>query len=429
MSYTYLLFFLIFSISFIWDFEKTIMIYTPLKLIFHSGIYLIDASFSLNLDLAISFVAIVVYCFYASKYRAYKMPQWMLCSGVIYCIGLFIYGGYPRFAPHTFFYEPITAILYIFVLFKVINRKTQLKQLLSGFVVVSLILVLDGIIDVIFGVNIITSLESILGGERFDLSDNVISRAEVPRTTSFMLHSISMGTLSVFLWEVFILLSLEYSTFIKNDWKFKLAILTLPVCMVFSNSRTTILTLLCSLPIFLRQNKLSKDITIFVLVSVVAIGLLYQDYFLWLYKSLFYESQMDIGGSTTELRERQLEIALYYFFEKPVFGQGIDFDLLKFEEQRDVMGMESVWFGLMFKRGFVGLCTYVLPIFISSFYLIKYNKILGVFVLSWLTSITFSTQMGLSIFFYFFTVFTFYKIIEIKKHNNGLVYHYTSIQC
>lgn len=416
MSIIYLLILIIVFLALNKNYEKTVILYAPFKLMLHRGILLYDGSMAIILDMVISAFVLLLYMTRRNKYRDYTIPNFIVLGGLIFCIGEFIHGLNPRFALNIFFYEPIATFTYAYVLFKIIRNKEQLSQLIKGFMIVGAILVIDAVIDVTTGYNIITEIEKTQGGNRFWISENDVNRAGMARTTSFMPHSIAMGNIAVFIWGIVVTIMLRYPEYIKTKKSLLYFVLIgLPVCMLFANSRTTILTAICFAPFFLKKKMIFSKMGMVLFIAVLGIIAINYSYFEWMYNSIFNESSVDVSGSTTDLRERQFDIALYYFLENPLTGKGVDFNVLDYENQNDAMGMESVWFILFMLKGLVGVVSYVYFILTGFVSFLKYNKTFWLFTLAWLVSITFSSQEGVSLFLYCIFILMSYKIYTLNE--------------
>ena len=416
MSILYLFIFLVVAVSLLRDFDKTVVYYAPFKLILHSGIRLYDASFAVNLDMAISVVAFLVFLTRYAKYKNSYIPKFITWGAIVFCMGVFVHGMNPRFAFNIFFYEPITTFAFFYVLFKVVRTENQLSKLIKGFMIVGAIMIFDAIIDVVFDYNIIIEIEKAQGGNRLWISDNDVYRAGMIRTTSFMPHSIAMGTIAVFIWSIVIVIMFRFPKYLNvSRGLLYLVVIGLPICMLFSNSRTTILTALCFAPLFLKRDHMFSIKGFVIFVGLVVLVIVNSTYFEWMYNSIFYESSVDVAGSTTDLRSRQFDIALFYFLQNPLTGMGVDFNVLNYENQFDAMGMESVWFTLFMLQGLVGVVTYVYFIFTGLVSFLKYNKIFWLFTLAWIVNITFSSQDGVSMFLYSIFILLSYKLYYFEK--------------
>lgn len=417
MSILYLLIFLLVVFSLSRDFDKTVVYYAPFKLILHDGILLYDASFAVNLDMAISAVVFLVFFTRRARYKNSYIPKFIMWGAIVFCMGVFVHGLNPRFAFNIFFYEPICTFSFIYVLFKIVRTKRQLSKLIKGFMLVGVILIFDAVIDVIFGYNIITEIEKAQGGDRLIISVNDVNRAGMIRTTSFMPHSIAMGTIAVFIWSIVIVTMFRFPQYLNvNKGLLFLIVFGLPVCMMFANSRTTILTALCFAPLFLKKDFLFSEKGFILLVGLVALVVANLTYFEWMYNSIFNEKSVDVSGSTTDLRERQLTIAMFYFLQSPLTGMGVDFNVLDYENQYDAMGMESEWFTLFMLRGLVGVVTYVYFILTGLVSFLKYNKIFWLFTPAWLVTITLSSQQAVSMFLYCIFILLSYKLYYFENN-------------
>lgn len=400
MSILYLLVFLFVVFCFINDFKKSLIIYAPFKLVFHNYICLYDLGQYITLDLAIS---LVVFFLYIKKYGMnFSVPNYLKIAGIIYCISSIIYGCNPRFAINLVLYEPITAVMYVFMLYKIVNNKSDLLLIINSLVVVALILCFDGVIDIVFKYNPIISIEQMAAGEHFWHSENDITRAGMDRTTSFMPHSISMGSLAALLMGTFMIIYLKFSEFRKNRMLL-LSLLLLPIIIVFSNSRTPLLTFVCFLPL-LFTFKVSMNTKLLMIMGGLVCLYMFFDYFVWMYNSIFNESKVEVAGSDTDLRQRQLELAIFYFLKEPIFGMGNQFQILNFENANDAAGMESVWFQLLYLQGIVGTGSYIVMLISGIRSAWVNNKQFLFFVMAWIAAITFSSQVGLSIFLFMLVI-------------------------
>lgn len=398
MSYLYLILFVTISVLFIRDFKRTLILYAPFKLMFHSSIFLYDASQGLTLDLLISFVALIVYI-NRFGWRIANVSKMLHTALVVYTISLVIYGINPKFALFRIvLYEPITAVCYALMLYSVLTTKKDLIMLLKAFCFVGCILVVDGMIDITTGINPIIEIEKSQAGERFIHSDNEMMRAGMKRTTSFMPHSISMGVLAALLWGIFAILYLQFKS-VQRKKLILFCLITLPLIVIFSNSRTPLITIACFVPLILSR-KVSKWKKILLLLIAIACLFTFSNYFQWMYDSVFNEEKIDVSGSTTDLRSRQLELALFYFSKEPLLGMGNDFQILNFESVNDAAGMESVWFQLLYLQGIIGTGAYIFLIIAGLIRVIKSNRNFICFVLAWIAAITFSSQVGLSIYMF-----------------------------
>lgn len=416
-SIVYFFIFLIVVFSLNRNFEKTIIYYAPFKLILHRYIFLYDGSFAIILDMAISLIALMLYVSKSKKYRDSYIPGFIVFGGLIFCIGSFIHGLNPRFALNIFFYEPIATFSYVYMLFKVIRSEYQLSDLIKGFIIVGAILIFDAAIDVIFHYNVITELEKSQGGDRLWISQNDVNRAGMIRTTSFMPHSIAMGTIAVFIWAIVVIVFFRYPRYLLVNKKLLyLVIVGLPVCMLLANSRTTILTALCFTPLFFKRNFIFSKKGLALLIGLFALVIANSSYFEWMYNSIFHEDSVNVAGSTTDLRERQFEIAIYYFLDNPLLGQGVDFNVLDYEKKENAMGMESVWFMIFMLEGLVGVVCYVYLILTGLFSFLKFNKIFWMFTIAWLINITFSSQEGVSMFLYCIFILLSYKLYYFENN-------------
>ena len=106
-------------------------------------------------------------------------------------------------------------------------------------------------------------------------------------------------------------------------------------------------------------------------------------------------------GSTTDLRRRQFDIASYYMMKHPFLGNGQTFNVMNHVSENVILGMESVWFPIMMQQGLVGVAGYITLIVTTAIYFFRSKQHLYLFfVVSWVATITMSSQVGLSIFLF-----------------------------
>ena len=89
-----------------------------------------------------------------------------------------------------------------------------------------------------------------------------------------------------------------------------------------ANSRATILALVFGL---LQFDYIRKPKTLLIAFSIFLIMVLpFSDYILNVYHSIFdFTGNYDVGGSSMDMRMRQLDISLFLFLQNPIFGGGL----------------------------------------------------------------------------------------------------------
>lgn len=94
-----------------------------------------------------------------------------------------------------------------------------------------------------------------------------------------------------------------------------------------ANSRATILALVFGL---LQFDYIRKPKTLLIAFSIFLIMVLpFSDYILNVYHSIFdFTGNYDVGGSSMDMRMRQLDISLFLFLQKPYIWWWLEYDLL-----------------------------------------------------------------------------------------------------
>lgn len=402
MSILYLAIFLFVSFCFYNDFKRTLILYAPFKLVLHTGILLVDSSTSIILDLPISSVALFLFFFNTQKRTVLKshLPNVLLWGWSVYLLSMLLYSFNPKFKITILLNPLIMYFAYSYMLFIIIRTKKQMELLFKGFIAVSLVLFADAFIDVLTGHNLIIAIEESQAGTHFWHSDNAVVRAGLSRTTSFMPHSLTMGCLAALLWGVLYLIG--FRSKIKINTSITLfTMFGLIFCILFSNSRSSIIAFVALLPVLFDYKSLSFNKIFLIAASFVIVFFFFGDYILWIFNSIFNEDKVDVMGSTTDLRRRQFDIASYYMMKHPFLGNGQTFNVMNHVSENVILGMESVWFPIMMQQGLVGVAGYITLIVTTAIYFFRSKQHLYLFfVVSWVATITMSSQVGLSIFLF-----------------------------
>ena len=406
---------LIFVCCFV-NFKRTVLIYAPLKLLFHNGILIIDNnSGSITLDGAISTIIILFFVLiYARKHNLtqfiFKIPL------ILYSLHLAVYYLHPDIRIPRLMMEWADEVGFTIVFYYMLNSKYSISLFVKYFIIVAYILMINGFLELIMGYNPLREVIEANSGSRLWWSDNSVARFGMPRITSFMPHSISFGfTCTIFI--VFLLFVIvecpQYIRWNTGSVYFLLALLFIGV--ILSNSRTSLLGLTGGIFLFINKKTFSGKRGIIIITGVGLFLLFFQGYLQFMYDTIFNENKVDVQGSTSELRDSQFSIALYYLLESPLLGMGYAFDITKYQTLKDVEGMESIWFILMYKHGLLGILTYsYLFIFcFLKFIKLSYYKYIISFLIMWLISITFSSQVGYELSLYFLIIVI--VILQIEK--------------
>lgn len=381
-----------------------------MKILFHSQIMLVDAAIFVTFDAAVSLM--LLFCYLRSKKTVLSFPlKWPF---IVYGISCIIYSIYPSISIgqiQTIFSE----LVFTYIFYQVLTSKKDLSYTIKYFVIIGYLLMVNGLIDWGTNFNPIEEIMKANAGDRYWVSTNNVARFGFSRTTSFMPHSISFGVVCAMLIYLMIFIVLNELKLASTNITY-LLILLLLIGVILSNSRTPLITLAAGAVAFVGLKLFKGSRGGIILILLISFYFVFGDYIQYLVDSVLHEEKINAQGSSTQLRSRQLEAALYYYYKNPVFGAGDKFNILKFEDESDVMGMESVWFGVMYRRGSVGIAAHLF-LYLGLFWLFrqsKYYKYLFFFIVMWLCACTFSTLPGLDLGFFLCILIVIYKSSLLK---------------
>lgn len=154
------------------------------------------------------------------------------------------------------------------------------------------------------------------------------------------------------------------------------------------------------------DNQLITD-TIFLIMVLP-----FSDYILNVYHSIFdFTGNYDVGGSSMDMRMRQLDISLFLFLQNPIFGGGLSmiYYLMTDISIPELAGAESQLFYLLIERGLLGILGYLWLIISMCKLLPSYRKFNMVFVGIWVLASFVSLTVGLYINFPIIFLLIIYK--------------------
>lgn len=425
MSFLYVIVFCLFIFGAISNFKKTILLWVPLKLVFHSGIYLFDnSSGRFTLNGAVSFFLMTYFFIFIRKRENEKYI--FTIPFLLYLLHLCLFYFYPRlhipFFISTFSNELGMAIVFFYCL----KEKDDIDFVVKCFMIIGYILMVNGFIELLFSYNPIYEIFRSNGGIRFWWSENTVMRFGMPRITSFMPHAISFGTTCNILIILFAYLLVEHPEYLqKKIIHTYLLLIMLLGGVILSNSRTCLAALVAGLLFFIRYKTFKGIRGFFTILIILVFIFVFSDYLQFMYDTVFHEDQVDVQGSTSELRKSQFEVSLFLLLQSPVCGNGIDYIVQGNYGSSQVAGMESVWFPIMYQSGLLGVFTYLF-LYLYIIYRLKsipdYRYILS-FLLMWIISFSLSSQVGFGKSLYFYLIIILiYRISSFttrKEYLNG----------
>lgn len=313
--------------------------------------------------------------------------------------------------------EILSNYIIIVLMWKYIVGKEDVVFILKGFTFLLVLLCVYGIFEKIFHVNPLIEYEIGLNPEGRSLnwrySDD--NRLGMGRVQSAVAHPIGFG--------IYICAYLYITWYIKIC---KIKIWSLPVllqtvvfilafsCLFFINTRSPLIYLIIiSFPYFNIKKKYMLNAFKFVFAFsplLVIIIVPYFDNFLSLFKS-----NINVGGSSIEMRMRQFDAAYALFKNYLVFGLGVKSINLYLGFTYGILGAESIWIQLLIERGVFGAITYLILIhsFFKNSIFIK-KKYLSFFVLGWLVLNSITSIPGSGQWFFGLCIILLNRLSEIS---------------
>jgi len=350
-----------------------------------------------------SFVAIVcVACYALFRNRDIrKYPRWILWASVFNIIcGLIT--DHQAYDPETNLVLANIATTYLFpiALWYVLYKKKDLNKYIKITIIVSILAILGVIPEIICGHNYVTDFEqNSLQVEDFMIDAETV-RFGIKRTNSIFSYFTTFGTFCMF--TSFFFFCLKYVYGIKKIWKVNTTFLSLALFLFgfTTGSRAVILALFILIIICMRSRYFNQKISkakiflILFLTSPILIPVTYQ-----MVDSIVHSDTTEYAqGSSTEMRQEQLDACLEYLGQSPVWGNGrlYMWNYVK-PTHPELLGAESVWFQLIVDFGIMGCVGYLFIIFACAWELYKVRKLYGILPFAYLAITSFSPDTGIQL--------------------------------
>lgn len=209
-------------------------------------------------------------------------------------------------------------------------------------------------------------------------------RFGVKRTQSLLLMHTTLAGICISLFAMF----MAYSGRMINSSRLKVLIVALVIMTFFTGSRSGILSIVITMIMMIKNLNPRKILGISVLLILFAV---FQSYFDTIFQS--FSNTQSVGGSNTDMRETQFEIALSGLVNHFWLGNGLGYTFSDDFYTDELLGAESLWIPIAVDQGVLG-CIATLVFFIQSLvYCIKQCKysccfyVLAMFVLFSMTSV------------------------------------------
>lgn len=403
----YLLFF-IFLYGLIKNYKNTILIYIPLRVVLHQGIVLWPSNPTLMFDAAACFFILLLYFGNRGYTQKGKFPFTIPLA--IFIISEFCSsflsntrGNFLNFTQNV-----IIGVSFIYILWQVINSAEDIKKIIKGYSIIFTIAVLLSVLEQFTHYNPVIALERMLlptAAPRGLIWESHQVRFGIFRAQAFMSISITYGAYCLLFFLFYFGFSLRhtwanyYNTVKQNIFKVMLCL-----GIFLSGSKAPILSLLIGFLPYIRF-KWIKNIKLWIILIVLVplsgslLNRMYRD----ISDSITVgESYEYTGGSSLAMRKTQLAISYKYFQQAPVIGNGTKFLSTVRQADPEILGAESIWFGLLIENGSLGILAYII---LLIYPLLKRRqgskKTQWALFLSFITVNTMTTVPGLNFTFYY----------------------------
>lgn len=209
-------------------------------------------------------------------------------------------------------------------------------------------------------------------------------RFGVKRTQSLLLMHTTLAGICISLFAMFV----AYSDRLVKSSKLKVLIAALVIMTFFTGSRSGILSIVITMMMMMKNMNARKILGISALLLLFVV---FQSYFDTIFQS--FSNTQSVGGSNSDMREVQFEIALGGLVNHFWLGNGLGYTFSDDFYTVDLLGAESLWIPIAVDQGVFG-CIATLMFFIQSLvYCIKQGKfsccfyVLAMFVLFSMTSV------------------------------------------
>lgn len=343
--------------------------------------------------------------------KTQKYPMLLLIPCVLAFVGYMLSSYWGVCKPYAqIIVTSVATFLYPIVLFKCIKNKTDLVEFLSIFIVFFLIVGIYTLVEELTGRNFYSELISSMGiGEGYFGGVGVKMRYGLKRCNSILAFSSTLGLTASFAFFVFLYMRIN-RIFINRKVE-NLLLVLLPICVLLTGTRSSYVVFVIAIFPFLLWGRAyqSKIFRFLITLAVVAV-IVFAEYWGVIIDSIL-DSNEASTGSSLDMREAQLDIALYFWQQSPIWGFGKNYiTQYVIPNFPAMLGAESIWFRMLVDYGGVGCVTYLLMCIGTMIWVYKYDKRFIFIPLAFLAGKTISIVVGIEISYLLITSITLYKI-------------------
>lgn len=328
-----------------------------------------------------------------------KYPLWLLIPSVTTCVGYIISDiyGIAKNLPIVIV-NCLCYYYYPYIIWHLLDKKEYVNSFLKYLISFFFIVAAYALVELAIGENVIATfcennglVEGTMGKEVSRMRFGVLN------CSSILPYQSALGMLSALMF--FVLLNLKALNLLVDKRKELILLFLLPFCVLLSGSRTQFVVFaICLIPILFWHDFLKTKTAKIMMVIGIIVLLVFSGLFYNIAISIIDSNNSEVGGSTSDLRETQLEICLQYFAQNPVWGNGRNYIWEYVRPYHPLlMGAESIWFPTMVDYGLVGCFNYLFVFIGAMTVLYKRSVVLCFMPLAFLLGKTFSIVIGVEI--------------------------------
>ncbi len=330
------------------------------------------------------------------KQRQSKYPMWLLVPSLLTCFGYLMsdFYGISKNLP-LIIVNCLCYFYYPYIVWHLLDSKVAVQSFIKYLLTFFFVVAIYALIELAIGRNVVADICWDYGlTEGFMGTEDSRKRFGLLRCTSILPYSSALGMLSALMFFILLNMKALNVEIIKN--KEKILLFLLPFCVLLSGTRSQFCVFaICLVPIFFWKDFLrTKTAKVLLLLGIVVL-VAFSGLFIEIVSSIMDSDNSNVGGSTSDLRDAQLEICLQYYAQNPIWGNGRNYIWEYVRPYHPMlMGAESVWFPTMVDYGLVGCINYLLVIIGSIVMLCKKSFVLLFFPLAFLFGKTISIVIG-----------------------------------
>ncbi len=401
--------FAIFIILLLWKYEKTAILVAALACwlsVFRDPLNSVNSLYT-SLSLVIAVWGIFKY------YRYLKNAPFLWCivpALISYLFTMSAHGFYPKQ-----FLLIIAQYLFPCILFCIINTRERLDFFVKCASGLLLLASLYCLYEESISANPIMNWCANNTVSFTWLTDRPEFRFGIKRAQSFFADVAPFGMTCAYAFLVFFIFMRDNMRVMQITWR-KLLLFLLPICVFLTGTRTVILCFLIACLSLLTPQTIKKYRFQLIAIALILIAFM-GPYFSSIYDSIFVDST-ELGGSSSDMREVQWDIAFYYMAQDFWAGNGIYFtgNLLNKGGEEGLFGAEGMWLPVMMDRGMVGVICTLASFIIGLVEILRRKQYLLVCIwVSFLLMKTITTGVGIEPTYYEVILIILFRYKEFNE--------------